>query len=144
MTFLKERWKPLLAGVALGLLVGSAGAGYAIYKSQEAGRKALTEVTKVAAEMATCNASLKEITANANNSKELLEKSETEKLDFQKQLDEQKEIIEKLTTSLKKLPAKSAEKTTTPLTGTKPLKPNYSNTPAAMPASSRENWEEGL
>lgn len=144
MTFLKERWKALLLGVVLGALLGSGVAGFAVYKSQEAGRKALAEVSKAATDIAACNASLKEATANAGNSKELHEKSKVELLELQKQIDEQKEEIEKLIANLKKTAAKPAAKTSSFQTAARAPNPIYINRPTTAPQAIRQNWEDGL
>lgn len=143
MTFLKDRWKALLAGVLLGALLGSGIAGFAVYKSQEAGRKALAEVGKTAADIAACNASLKEATANADNSKALHERAKVEALEFKKQLDEQKEEIEKLTSNLKKAAAKPGAKTSSTQTAARTSNPIYINRPAP-PQAIRKSWEDGL
>jgi hypothetical protein len=144
MTFLKERWKPLLAGVVLGALLGSGVAGFAVYKSQEGGRKALTEIAKATAEVAACQDSLKNANVNASNSKELHAKAEVEKLELQKLLDEKKEEMEKLSASLKKAASKPAA--TAPRSQTGAMRPasTYTSRPTPIPQAIRENWENGL
>lgn len=145
---LQQNMKPLLAGLALGILLGAGAAGYAVYLSQAPGRKAMEDIAKVTAEVAACATSLKEAADGVASNKALREKSEAEKAQVQKQLTEAISEIDTLTANLKKIQIKPQEKKPTPqTTSVRPSPPTYSRRPA-KPADSeetpRENWEEGL
>ncbi len=149
---LKQNIKPLLGGVTLGMLLGAGAAGYAVFASQASGRKALEDIVKVTAELATCNASVKEASDGIAAAKAQQEKSEAEKASLQKQLAEAISEIDTLTANLKKAQTKTPEKPSAPHTSAqtpphKPTTPSYIRRPA-KPASRedapRENWEDGL
>lgn len=144
---LQQNLKPLLAGLALGMLLGAGAAGYAVYLSQAPGRKAIEDIAKVSAEVGTCATALKEAAEGAANNKLLHEKSEAEKAQVQKQLAEAIGEIDTLTANLKKMQTKPQEKKPTPqATSVRPSPPTYSRRPAKPSDEElpRENWEEGL
>lgn len=147
-TFLKEHGKFLIGGFALGALLGAGAAGFAVYKSQEPGRQAIAGLAKATADVATCNASLKESSEAVTSGKAALEKLEGEKNELQTQLTDAKTEIEKLNVSIKTLSTKPAPKATpAPVPERKPGSAQPAKRPVhtvAPSAPSRENWEDGL
>lgn len=162
MTLLKENWKTLLGGFALGAILGASLAGYAVYLSQEPGRQALVAVAKANEDLGACAVALKEAkdaVDEAAKDREACEKTTAAKTELDKQLAEAKDEIAKLTAALQKPPTRPAEKAPAAKPETKAQIPAYSNTDSKRKASSayresresrkdeqspRSNWEQGL
>ena len=160
MTSLKESWKTLVGGFALGAILGTGMAGYAVYLNQEPGRKALVAVAKANEEIAACATSLKEASDEAAKSRESSEKTATAKTELDVQLADAKAEIAKLTAAMQKAPARPGEKAATAKPEAKGPAPTYSNTlkksgrdPSAnrdrqgnreYEQSPQSNWEQGL
>lgn len=162
MTSLKENWKTLLGGFALGAILGASMAGYAVYLSQEPGRQALVAVAKANEDLGTCAVALKEAKEafdEAAKNREVCEKTTAAKTELDKQLAEAKDEIAKLTAALQKPPTRPTEKAPTAKQETKGQAPASSNTdskrrkiPSAYESkenrkdqsSPRDNWEQGL
>lgn len=110
---LKENWKTLLGGFALGAILGAGIAGYAVYLSQEPGRKALVTVAKTSEEAGACATSLKDITDQAAQYRESCEKTTAAKTELDVQLADAKAEIAKLNAAaMQKAPTRPAGKAT--------------------------------
>lgn len=163
MTFLKENWKTLLGGIALGAILGASLAGYAVYLSQEPGRQALVAVAKANEDLGACAVALKEAkdaVDEAAKDREACEKTTTAKTELDKQFAEAKDEIAKLAAALQKATTRPAEKATATKQEARGQVPAHSSTDNKREKASsayrenrgsrkdeqspRDNWEQGL